>query len=846
MDNSAHTPQPGSETPFRFDDAVQHIKALFEQRRYQESLDICLQITRAHPEIAEAWCNAAVNCVMLARWQDAMGYAQTALARGGNTLALYDALADAHGNLGQWDETRRYGLQALNMRDRLFGGKPDIPPPEPGPMPPLPDAQTREHNVIAFSLFGRNSKYCESAVLNAQEQSHVYPHWVCRFYVDDSVPEDVIDRLRASGAQIVPVQEPARQWPGPMWRLSALQDPQVHRVLFRDADSVISQREAAAVSQWLTSGKRFHMMRDWCSHTELVMAGLWGVVAGSLPPLEQLMARFLKTPLDSQHFADQFFLRQYIWPYARTSLMQHDSIFGFMDAAPFPDVKMPEGFHVGCAEGASFTAKTDLPNGSEVIWRLYLIEKTDDGSPREDLVCSYPGVVKDSAVSAPIPARYAQRIGQKTARVRLFVPEAQREALAKVQSQVEASAKRMRAFQAQGRYQEALDVCLQITGSYPEIAGAWSDAAINCARLGRWQDAIRYAQTALARGDENNNALHDALAHAYGMLGQWDEARRHGLQALDLRARHFSGEPVIPLTHLPPMPPLPSAQTREHNIIAFSLFGHDSKYCETAVLNVQDQPNIYPYWVCRFAVDDSVPEKVLNRLRAGGAQIVPVQGPALQWPGPMWRLLALDDPQAHRILFRDADSLISQREANAVGQWLTSGKRFHMMRDNGACTELMLAGLWGVVAGSLPPLQELVQRFMSVPLESPDFADQRFLQQYIWPYARTSLMQHDSVFGFMDAVPFPDGDRPQGFSVGDAEGMGAFTMKSDQPDGAEVTWALYRIIEKLNNDQVRAELVCSYTNPVRGGVVKVHIPKRYARWLQQGTAQVRRVGKDVA
>jgi hypothetical protein len=343
----------------------------------------------------------------------------------------------------------------------------------------------------------------------------------------------------------------------------------------------------------------------------------------------------------------------------------------------------------------------------------------------------------------------------------------------------------------------------------------------------------------LAHGEgTHNNALHDALAHAHGALRQWDEARHHGLQALNIRARQFSGEPVIPLPDLPPMPPLPSPQTRERNIISFSLFGGDPKYCETAILNVQEQPNVYPHWVCRFYIDDSVPGDVINRLRAGGAQIVPVEGPALQWPGPMWRFLALDDPQAHRILFRDADSLISPREAHAVEQWLTSGKRFHMMRDIGSATDLILAGLWGVVTGSLPPLQELMQRFMSAPIESRHFADQYFLRQYVWPYARTSLMQHDSVFGFMDAVPFPDGARPDDLQgVGYSEGAGSFTVASDLPDGTTITWGLFRI-EKLDGGQFHKKMVCAYPGIVKNGAVTAHIPTRYARWIEQGTARI--------
>jgi hypothetical protein len=155
---------------------------------------------------------------------------------------------------------------------------------------------------------------------------------------------------------------------------------------------------------------------------------------------------------------------------------------------------------------------------------------------------------------------------------------------------------------------------------------------------------------------------------------------------------------------------------------------------------------------------------------------------------------------------------------------------------------LILAGLWGAVAGSLPPLEKLMEWFMNRPLESRHFADQYFLRQYVWPYARTSLMQHDSVFGFMDALPFPDKERPgEDFHVGYVESAPSFTFPSDQPDGSEVSWALYRIIEKLENGQIRDELICAYTNVVRNGMVSAHIPKRYARWVEQGAARVRLV-----
>lgn len=415
-----------SKTQLLVDAAGKRAKALHTEGRYAEALAICLQIVRAHPQVSGAWIDAAANCVKLERWDDAIRHAQSALACGGDTLGLYDALSHACSALKRWDDARRYGLRALTLRERRFGVEPPVQHALPGAMPPLPAADTRDRNIISFSLFGGNSKYCEPAVLNALEQPHVYPHWTCRFYLDGSVPAVTVRRLVDAGAEVVRVDEETARWPGPMWRFLALDDPRVDRVLFRDADSVISEREAQAVDQWLHSDKHFHAMRDSGTHTELLLAGLWGAVRGSLPSVRELMRRFMARPPESAHFADQHFLRQYVWPYAHRSLMQHDSMFGFLDPLPFPGGAAPDHFHVGYSEGSPrFAAQSALPDGTEVEWRLYRTgagpQAPAGAAPQP--VCAYPARVSGGAVSAHLPARYARWIEERSAIIRIVGPD---------------------------------------------------------------------------------------------------------------------------------------------------------------------------------------------------------------------------------------------------------------------------------------------------------------------------------------------------------------------------------------------------------------------------------------
>lgn len=76
----------------------------------------------------------------------------------------------------------------------------------PNHAPPAFSANPQE-NIIAFSLFGANPRYCETSILNIQLAKQIYPEWTCRFYVDDTVPVLVQQRLKEKGAQVIQVTD---------------------------------------------------------------------------------------------------------------------------------------------------------------------------------------------------------------------------------------------------------------------------------------------------------------------------------------------------------------------------------------------------------------------------------------------------------------------------------------------------------------------------------------------------------------------------------------------------------------------------------------------------------------
>lgn len=52
----------------------------------------------------------------------------------------------------------------------------------------------------------------------------------------------------------------------------------------RDADARLSQRDYAAVQEWMTSTRPFHSFKDHSLHKVPIMGGMWGAVGGLLHP----------------------------------------------------------------------------------------------------------------------------------------------------------------------------------------------------------------------------------------------------------------------------------------------------------------------------------------------------------------------------------------------------------------------------------------------------------------------------------------------------------------------------------------------------------------------------------
>lgn len=261
------------------------------------------------------------------------------------TQASY--LSELYGRAKKPGKNRNWARRALKLKEA------EAPVIEDRPEPIIRsfNPNTPERNIIAYSLFGDGKRYIDGALRNCIVTRYLYPGWTPRFYVDDSVPEEARAGLKAAGAELKMVPNlPALRF-GLYWRFLVEDDPNVDIYIVRDADSIPNIKERVAVHDWLASGAPFHVMRDWVTHTELVLAGMWGAHRGNITGgMGKKILEFSKSreKILNSRVDDQLFLRREIWPYMRGRAFVQDSHFGYGESAPFdPDYLMPGDMHIG-------------------------------------------------------------------------------------------------------------------------------------------------------------------------------------------------------------------------------------------------------------------------------------------------------------------------------------------------------------------------------------------------------------------------------------------------------------------------------------------------------------------
>ena len=177
-------------------------------------------------------------------------------------------------------------------------------------------------------------------------------------------------------------------------------------------------------------------------------------------------------------------------------------------------------------------------------------------------------------------------------------------------------------------------------------------------------------------------------------------------------------------------------------VVAFSYYGGcNPRYNGGAVANAVRVAKFFPGWEMRLYHDDSVNQKALAWL---GTQphVKLVHMDTSKVKNKMnWRFLVASDPTVEYFEIRDIDSRVSNRDYQAVMEFVGSGKNFHVLRDHPSHSNYaMSGGMWGGTHAAVPDMESRLTRIGG----GGYLADMNFLNAQIWPIAQKSLMQHDS------------------------------------------------------------------------------------------------------
>ncbi len=202
--------------------------------------------------------------------------------------------------------------------------------------------------IIAFSLWGSNSQYTIGAINNADLARIIYPGWLCRFYQDTTVPEEIVHDLgKRENVELIK-RSAENDWQRLFWLFDAAADDSVEIMIARDTDSRLHEREKAAVDEWLASDKLFHIMRDHPYHYFPIMTGMWGVKGDLLKSIKDWIHEYLEQQdvniIQPRQHIDREFLTEIVYPKVINKSLVHDDFFSLN---PFPTPRKNSEEYVG-------------------------------------------------------------------------------------------------------------------------------------------------------------------------------------------------------------------------------------------------------------------------------------------------------------------------------------------------------------------------------------------------------------------------------------------------------------------------------------------------------------------
>jgi hypothetical protein len=184
--------------------------------------------------------------------------------------------------------------------------------------------------VVSFSLYGENPIFTMGCIKNANLKKEVFKDWEMWVYHNNTVNQDILKELENLGVKLINTNED-KGFFGSLWRFYPIFNSNVKYFISRDCDSRISIRDEVSVNEWLSSGKKYHIVRDHpIGHGWPINAGMWGAKCNTIDNFEDLLKNYLiNNNRTNDKSIDQCFLRDIVHPIVVNDLFLHDEYFNY-------------------------------------------------------------------------------------------------------------------------------------------------------------------------------------------------------------------------------------------------------------------------------------------------------------------------------------------------------------------------------------------------------------------------------------------------------------------------------------------------------------------------------------
>ena len=190
---------------------------------------------------------------------------------------------------------------------------------------------------------------CYGSLRYSQLIPILYPKWRLRVYVglNSSSPrvlKILVTKLENTGIEIIYLGNKTVSRLAPsLWRYLVADDMSVERFIVRDANTRPSERELAALEDWLQHDSAFYCIRDHPSHA---IKSLYPGLVGGMPALLRKVTGTTFRMLMKGFRSEDKFLQEAIWPKVEKHALCHDSVSCkfWRGSLPFPILRSESEF----------------------------------------------------------------------------------------------------------------------------------------------------------------------------------------------------------------------------------------------------------------------------------------------------------------------------------------------------------------------------------------------------------------------------------------------------------------------------------------------------------------------